>query len=112
MDTSIFGSEAITLADSLYITLISMGIVFFILIIISTVLSFFKYIPAPQKAVKTKRKNVEKKEIKDVKEPQKRFDIADIKDETMQVAMMVASIEASKDNEDSYIRVISIKELN
>ena len=107
MNSSIFGNSVISLGDSIFITVVSMGIVFFILVLISAILSAFKFIPAEKKVEVAETK-------KSVAAPvvENRFRPEDIKDENMLVAMMVASIEASKNNENAYIRVKSIKELN
>ncbi|MCJ8342764.1 MAG: OadG family protein [Cetobacterium sp.] len=108
MNSSIFGNSVISLGDSIFITVVSMAIVFFILVVISAVLSTFKYIPAEKKEVKPETK----KPVAPTPVVEKRFSPEDIKDENMLVAMMVASIEAAKNNENAYIRVKSIKELN
>lgn len=111
MNSSIFGGgKVIHLGDSIYITVVSMAIVFFVLILISALLSLFKYIPAEKKTETPVKKPVAPTTPAPAAE--KRFNPEDIKDEKMLVAMMVASIEAAKEHENAYIRVKSIKELN
>ncbi|MGL4533872.1 MAG: OadG family transporter subunit [Fusobacteriaceae bacterium] len=103
------GTGAISLGDSLYITFISMCIVFFVLILLAIILSLFKYIPAEKVEIK---KSDSKTKSPVVISETKSFKPEDIKDEKMMVAMMVASIEAASEDENAYIKVLSIKELN
>ncbi|MBC2857375.1 OadG family protein [Cetobacterium sp. 2A] len=111
MNSNIFGGDGmISLNSSLYITFVSMVIVFFVLILISAILSLFKYIPAEK--VEIKKSGTNAPTPAPVAVAEKSFNPEDIKDEKMLVAMMVASIEAASDDENAYIRVKSIKELN
>lgn len=41
----------------------------------------------------------------------KRFDIENIHDEEMQIAMMIAAIEAANNNVNADVRVLSIREI-
>ncbi len=105
---SLFGAE-ISVYESLIVTAICMGIVFSVLIIISGVLTLFKFIPA-EVIVKKNISKTTKIESTLVKE-NKKFDVNEIKDEKMVVAMLVASMEAAAENENAYVRVKSIREL-
>ncbi len=51
----LFGNSPITLLDSLFITVVSMAIVFFVLILISFILSLFKYIPSKEEPGTSKK---------------------------------------------------------
>ena len=91
---------ASTFAEGLSITLFSILIVFIILGLIALSIQSLKYFQSEPKI---------KKHVLKAKD-EKRFDIADIKDEDMMVAALVASIdyydEIKKD-----VRVLSIKEI-
>ncbi len=117
----LFGNSPITLLDSLFITVVSMAIVFFVLILISFILSLFKYIPSKEEPG-TSKKQVNKPAAnisgagnqgsfgKDLYEGRK-MTPEDIKDEKMLAAISVAVIEAAGETENAYIRVRSIKEI-
>lgn len=105
-----FGDN-ITLINALEITVISMFIVFFILSILSYVLSLFKFIPQEKENKETAKKVEPKREVeKEIK--REKFDPSTIKDESMLVAMMVATIEASGEEKNSTVRVVGIREIN
>lgn len=110
-----FGAQ-ISMVESLVVTAICMGVVFFVLIIISQILSLFKYIPGKdeKKSVKSGNNgNVQRKAnvaaVNNIQE--KKFNPDDIKDENMQIAMLVASIEAAEENEGAYIKIRGIREI-
>ena len=105
-----FGDN-ITLINALEITVISMFIVFFILSILSYVLSLFKFIPQEKEKKEIAKKVEPKREVeKEIK--REKFDPSTIKDESMLVAMMVATIEASGEEKNSTVRVVGIREIN
>lgn len=108
MKSIIFGNSEVTILDSLYITVVSLFIVFFILVLISFILSLFKYIPKENKN-ESINNNVSSSTTKENK---KIFRAEDIKDEKMRIAVMVATMEATKENENSNIRIINVRELN
>ena len=120
MKSILFGDSAVSFGDAIYITIVSMAIVFFILFLISFVLSFFKYLSNSenenQNTVNKKTdnnkilQNSEKFESKNFENGQK-FSMEKIKDETMLAAMMAALIEAAGDNENCYIRVKNVREI-
>lgn len=98
----------LSLGDSLFITVIAMAIVFFILILIASILGLFKYIP--QEEIVTKNNEVKENNPKDAIK-NKKFNPDEIKDENMIIAMLVASIDAANEDENAYIRVRNIKEI-
>ena len=108
MKSIIFGSSPVGFWDSIYISVVSMLIVFFVLIFISYILSLLKYLPQEQEK---REERIEK--ITDLNHlPQKKISAEDIKDEKILAAVSVALIEAAGDNPDSYIKLISVRELN
>ena len=119
MKSILFGNSAVSIGDAIYITIISMSIVF-ILFLISFVLSFFKYFSnseeLKQDIINKKRndnqivQNSKKSDLKTI-DNEKKFSMEKIKDETMMAAMMAALIEAAGDNENCYIRVKNIREI-
>ena len=121
MKSILFGNSVVSFKDAIYITIVSMAIVFFILLLISFVLSFFKYfsskndknnIPINKKLNKHNEilENLDEFDKKK-NEKYKKFNIEKIKDETMLAALMAALIDASEDNENCYIKVRNIKEI-
>lgn len=98
----------LSLGDSLFITVIAMTIVFFILILIASILGLFKYIPQEKVLANN---NLTKENNSEISNETKKFNPDDIKDENMIVAMLVASIEAANEDENAYIRVRNIKEI-
>ncbi|WP_067140563.1 OadG family transporter subunit [Oceanivirga salmonicida] len=106
MKSIIYGSNHVGIIDSIYVTIVSIILVFSILILISLILYLFKYIP---------KEKVENKVIKNVKkdfESDKKFSIEDIKSEIELVALLVAVIEQSNDMDNSNIKIRSIREIN
>lgn len=97
----------ISLLTSLNITVISMLVVFFILSILAGILLLFKYIPKEE--VSEKKKNPQKS-VQSTKNTS--FNPKNIKDDKMRTAMIVATLEMAKENKNSNIRVVNIKELN
>lgn len=121
MKSILFGNSVVSFKDAIYITIVSMAIVFFILLLISFVLSFFKYfsskndknnIPINKKLNKHNEilENLDEFDKKK-NEKYKKFNMEKIKDETMLAALMAALIDASEDNENCYIKVRNIKEI-
>ena len=117
----LFGNSVVSFKDAIYITIVSMAIVFFVLLLISFVLSFFKYfsskndknnIPINKKLNKHNEilENLDEFDKKK-NEKYKKFNMEKIKDETMLAALMAALIDASEDNENCYIKVRNIKEI-
>ena len=49
----LYGDAPITMLDSVFITIVSMSIVFFVLILISSILSLFKYISSEEGTAKS-----------------------------------------------------------
>ena len=110
MKSIIFGSSPVGFWDSVYISVVSMVIVFFVLIFISYILSLLKYLPQEQK--KKREKRIEKTADLNYSRRRKSINVEDIKDEKILAAVSVALIEAAGDNLDSYIKLISVRELN
>lgn len=121
MKSILFGNSVVSFKDAIYITIVSMAIVFFILLLISFVLSFFKYFSSKNdenniqinKKLNKHNKILENLDEFDKKknEKYKKFNMEKIKDETMLAALMAALIDASEDNENCYIKVRNIKEI-
>lgn len=121
MKSILFGNSVVSFKDAIYITIVSMAIVFFILLLISFVLSFFKYFSSKndENNIQINKKLNKHNEIlenldefdKKKNEKYKKFNMEKIKDETMLAALMAAFIDASEDNENCYIKVRNIKEI-
>lgn len=121
MKSILFGNSVVSFKDAIYITIVSMAIVFFILLLISFVLSFFKYFSSKndKNNITINKKLNKHNEIlenldefdKKKNEKYKKFNMEKIKDETMLAALMAALIDASEDNENCYIKVRNIKEI-
>lgn len=121
MKSILFGNSVVSFKDAIYITIVSMAIVFFILLLISFVLSFFKYFSSKndENNIQINKKLNKHNEIlenldefdKKKNEKYKKFNMEKIKDETMLAALMAALIDASEDNENCYIKVRNIKEI-
>lgn len=117
MKSIIFGDHPVSFLDSIYITVVSMTIVFAVLVIISVVLYFMKYIPSDEKEAKGKeQKNaggsspantVLQSAQGSIETSQK----IDYEDEFVRLAIMVASMEAAAEDENAYIRVRSVKQI-
>ena len=121
MKSILFGNSVVSFKDAIYITIVSMAIVFFLLLLISFVLSFFKYFSSKndKNNIQINKKLNKHNEIlenldefdKKKNEKYKKFNMEKIKDETMLAALMAALIDASEDNENCYIKVRNIKEI-
>ena len=121
MKSILFGNSVVSFKDAIYITIVSMAIVFFILLLISFILSFFKYFSSEgdENNIQINKKLNKHNEIlenldefdKKKNEKYKKFNMEKIKDETMLAALMAALIDASEDNENCYIKVRNIKEI-
>lgn len=121
MKSILFGNSVVSFKDAIYITIVSMAIVFFILLLISFVLSFFKYFSSKndENNIQINKKLNKHNEIlenldefdKKKNEKYKKFNMEKIKDETMLAALMAALIDASENNENCYIKVRNIKEI-
>ena len=117
MKSIIFGDLPVGFWDSIYISVVSMIVVFFVLVLIANIISLLKFIHAEEKNEKNKKKRIEnsqlKEQIKDFSQfNSKRVSEEDIKDEKMLAALSVALIEAAGETSDSHIRVKNIRELN
>ena len=115
MKSILFGNSAVSFGDAIYNTVVSMSIVFFILLLISFVLSFFKYFSNKenQNVVNEKINNgntLKNSESKNLNTNEK-FSMEKVKDETMLVALLTALIDASENNENCEIKVRNIKEI-
>ena len=118
MKSILFGNSVVSFKDAIYITIVSMAIVFFILLLISFVLSFFKYFSSKndKNNIQINKKLNKHNEIlenldefdKKKNEKYKKFNMEKIKDETMLAALMAALIDASEDNENCYIQMMFI----
>jgi sodium pump decarboxylase gamma subunit len=107
----LYGDSIVGIGDSIFISIVSMLIVFFVLILIASILSLLKFVPSGEEKIKKETKQVKSNsEIKS--ESTKKLSAEDIKDEKMLAAVSVAVMEAAGDTPDSYIRLKSIKELN
>ena len=106
----IYGDSPISLGDSLWITIISMLIVFLVLVLISFILSFLKYVPSEKKEVKIEKSSLEDNPAVSLRESRK-LKPEDIKDDKMLAAVIVAVMEAAGEIENAYIRVKSIREI-
>ena len=121
MKSILFGNSVVSFKDAIYITIVSMAIVFFVLLLISFVLSFFKYFSSKndKNNIQINKRLNKHNEIlenldgfdKKKNEKYKKFNMEKIKDETMLAALMAALIDASEDNENCYIKVRNIKEI-
>ena len=87
-----------------------MLIVFLVLVLISFILSFLKYIPSEKKEIKTVKSSTESNTVVSLSESRK-LKPEDIKDDKMLAAVSVAVMEAAGETENSYIRVKSIREI-
>ncbi len=105
-------SEYLSLGDAIFITVVSITIVFAILALIAVIISSFTYIFKEEQATKAKSKSQTKTvPVADTKVVNK-VNLDDVaKDENMMAALLVASIEANKNDENIKYRVASIKEI-
>lgn len=119
MKSIVFGDSFVGLSDAIYITLVSIGIVFSVLILICFFVSCMKYIPKAKEEGKDMKKSgsapvaakapVAKVETKsEVVESQQ---VINYEDEKVRLAIMVASMEAAQEDENAWIRVRSVREI-
>ena len=115
MKSILFGNSAVSFGDAIYITVVSMSIVFFILLLISFVLSFFKYFSNKENQNVVNEKINDTNTLKNLESENlntnEKFSIEKIKDETMLVALLTALVDASENNKDCEIKVKNIKEI-
>ena len=107
MKSILFGNSAVSFGDAIYITVVSMLIVFFILLLISFVLSFFKYFS------NEKEQNTINEKINDTN-TLKNLESENLNTNekfSMLVALLTALVDASENNKDCEIKVKNIKEI-
>lgn len=108
-----YGNNHVGFGDAIFISIVSMAIVFLVLILISFLLSLLKFIPTEKNTVsKENKKTVVTPSVSQTKKQVKKISAEDIKDDRMLAAVAVAVMEAAGNTPNVYIRVKSIKELN
>ena len=108
-----YGNNHVGFGDAIFISIVSMAIVFLVLILISFLLSLLKFIPTEKNTVsKENKKTVVTRSVSQTKKQVKKISAEDIKDDRMLAAVAVAVMEAAGNTPNAYIRVKSIKELN
>lgn len=108
-----YGNNHVGFGDAIFISIVSMAIVFLVLILISFLLSLLKFIPTGKNTVsKENKKTVVTPSVSQTKKQVKKISAEDIKDDRMLAAVAVAVMEAAGNTPNAYIRVKSIKELN
>lgn len=108
-----YGNNHVGFGDAIFISIVSMAIVFLVLILISFLLSLLKFIPTEKNTVsKENKKTVVTPSVSQTKKQVKKISAEDIKDDRMLAAVAVAVMEAAENTPNAYIRVKSIKELN
>lgn len=108
-----YGNNHVGFGDAIFISIVSMAIVFLVLILISFLLSLLKFIPTEKKTVsKENKKTVVTPSVNQIEKQVKKISAEDIKDDRMLAAVAVAVMEAAGNTPNAYIRVKSIKELN
>lgn len=108
-----YGNNHVGFGDAIFISIVSMAIVFLVLILISFLLSLLKFIPTEKKTVsKENKKTVVTLSVNQTEKQVKKISAEDIKDDRMLAAVAVAVMEAAGNTPNAYIRVKSIKELN
>ena len=108
-----YGNNHVGFGDAIFISIVSMAIVFLVLILISFLLSLLKFIPTEKNTVsKENKKTVVTPSVSQTKKQVKKISAEDIKDDRMLAAVAVAVMEAAGNTPYAYIRVKSIKELN
>ena len=100
-----YGNNHVGFGDAIFISIVSMAIVFLVLILISFLLSLLKFIPTEKKTVVTPSVSQTEKQVK-------KISAEDIKDDRILAAVAVAVMEAAGNTPNAYIQVKSIKELN
>lgn len=120
MKNIIFGDNIVTFADSLYITVISMTIVFIILLLISELLNLLKIVAkfGGKEEIKSSNKGTTKKEKKEKvieKEAVKCYEFENLKykvdDEKVRLAILTASIHATEELGHSNVRINYVREI-
>ncbi len=102
-------SDIITLSDALFITVLSITIVFCILLLIAFCIMSFKYI-FKEENIKSQQKPQATKKVNVAQTPA--FDIKTIEnDEDKMVAVMVATINSNENDEDKIYRVTNVREI-
>lgn len=108
-----YGNNHVGFGDAIFISIVSMAIVFLVLILISFLLSLLKFIPTEKNTVsKENKKTVVTPSVSQTKKQVKKISAENIKDDRMLAAVAVAVMEAAGNTPNAYIRVKSIKELN
>ena len=108
-----YGNNHVGFGDAIFISIVSMAIVFLVLILISFLLSLLKFIPTEKNTVsKENKKTVVTPSVSQTKKQVKKISAEDIKDDRMLAAVAVAVMEAAGNTPNAYIRIKSIKELN
>lgn len=108
-----YGNNHVGFGDAIFISIVSMAIVFLVLILISFLLSLLKFIPTEKNTIsKENKKTVVTPSVSQTKKQVKKISAEDIKDDRMLAAVAVAVMEAAENTPNAYIRVKSIKELN
>ena len=106
-----YGNNHVGFGDAIFISIVSMAIVFLVLILISFLLSLLKFIPTEKNTVsKENKKTVVTPSVSQTKKQVKKISAEDIKDDRMLAAVAVAVMEAAGNTPNAYIRVKSIKE--
>lgn len=121
MKSIIYGDSLVTLADSLYITLVSMLVVFSLLVIICISLYLLQIVAKiggkeEVPAIKTSAKKVEKKaEVTKVVEETKTYQFENLKDrlddEGVRLAIVTSCIHASEEFGHENIRINYVREV-
>lgn len=104
-DATILYARYITLGDAGLVALVCILIVFSMLALLWGIVSLFKFF-APKEKVESAKITVTPKQ----NAPQKAFTMADITDEDMMVAALVASIDYRNQTKEN-VRVVSIKQI-
>ena len=108
-----YGNNHVGFGDAIFISIVSMAIVFLVLILISFLLSLLKFIPTEKNTVsKENKKTVVTPSVSQTKKQVKKISAEDSKDDRMLAAVAVGVMEAAGKTPNAYIRVKSIKELN
>jgi len=115
-----YGNNHVGFGDAIFISTVSMAIVFLVLILISFLLSLLKFIPTEKNTVSKENKKTvvtpsvsqTEKSVSQTEKQVKKISAEDIKDDRMLAAVAVAVMEAAGNTPNAYIRVKSIKELN
>lgn len=113
MKSIVYGDGFVGMSDAIYITLVSIGIVFLVLLLICLFVFCMKFIPQEKQekqAVKEVQKIVQPQAVgkEEVSEPAGSINY---EDENVRLAMMVASMEAAQEEDNAWIRVRSVREI-